>query len=29
MFKFLSALRNARYDYEFGAVDDFSREDIV
>ena len=27
--KFLPALRNARYDYEFAAVDDFSREAVV
>ena len=27
--KFLPALRNARYDYEFAAVDDFSREAIA
>ena len=27
--KFLPALRNARYDYEFGAVDDYSREAVV
>lgn len=27
--KLLPALRNARYDYEFAAVDDFSREAIV
>jgi len=28
-FKFLPALRNARYDFEFAAVDDFSREAVV
>src|SRR5215471_2163193 len=27
--KFLPALRNARYDYEFAAVDDFSREAVA
>lgn len=27
--KFLPALRNARHDYEFAAVDDFSREAVV
>lgn len=27
--KFLPALRNAQYDYEFAAVDDFSREAVV
>lgn len=27
--KYLPALRNARYDYEFAAVDDFSREAVV
>ncbi len=27
--KFLPALRNARYDFEFAAVDDFSREAVV
>ena len=27
--KLLPALRNARYDYEFAAVDDFSREAVV
>ena len=27
--KFLPALRNARYDYEFAAVDDFTREAVV
>jgi transposase InsO family protein len=27
--KFLPALRNARYDYEFAAIDDFSREAVV
>src|SRR5262245_37019200 len=27
--KMLPALRNARYDYEFAAVDDFSREAVV
>jgi transposase InsO family protein len=27
--KFLPALRNARYDYEFAAVDDFRREAVV
>jgi transposase InsO family protein len=27
--KFLPALRDARYDYEFAAVDDFSREAVV
>src|SRR5690348_14125960 len=27
--KFLPALRNARYDYEFAAVDDFSREAVI
>lgn len=28
-FKVLPALRNARHDYEFAAVDDFSREAVV
>ncbi len=28
-FKFLPALRNARHDVEFAAVDDFSREAVV
>lgn len=28
-FKFLPALRNARHDFEFAAVDDFSREAVV
>jgi transposase InsO family protein len=28
-FKYLPALRNARYDFEFAAVDDFSREAVV
>ena len=27
--KVLPSLRNARYDYEFAAVDDFSREAVV
>jgi transposase InsO family protein len=27
--KFLPALRNARYDYEFAAIDDFSREVVA
>jgi len=27
--KYLPALRNARWDYEFGAVDDFSREAVA
>src|SRR5687768_13795000 len=28
-FKMLPSLRNARYDYEFAAVDDYSREAVV
>ena len=28
-FKFLPALRNARHDFEFAAIDDFSREAVV
>src|SRR5437879_6272446 len=28
-FKYLPALRNARHDFEFAAVDDFSREAVV